>query len=72
MVGRWKDRPVEHTDLTAFVVKSALRAAKSVIEKAEHLTLSERDSLRVLEALENPATPNARLMRAARDLPKAE
>ncbi|MBT9586164.1 DUF1778 domain-containing protein [bacterium] len=63
---------LEHTDLTAFMVKSALRAAKSVIENAEHLSLSERDSLRVLEALENPAAPNARLLRAARALPKAE
>ena len=32
--------------------------------KPEHLELSERDSLRVLELLENPPKPNAK-MRAA-------
>ena len=34
-------------------------------------TLSERDSLRVLNLLENPPAPNARLLAAARTLPKA-
>ena len=38
--------------------------------QAEHLTLSERDSLRVLDALENPPAPNAKLLAAARRLPK--
>jgi uncharacterized protein (DUF1778 family) len=39
-----------------------------VIEKAEHVELSERDSLRVLDLLENPPQPNARLIDAARAL----
>ena len=38
--------------------------------KAEHLALSERDSLRVLDVLENPPAPNAKLLAAARRLPK--
>ncbi len=42
---------LQHTDLTDFVVLHALRAAKSVIEEAEQVQLSERDSLRVLELL---------------------
>jgi uncharacterized protein (DUF1778 family) len=60
---------LQHTDLTDFVVRHALRAAKSVIEEAEQIQLSERDSLRVLELLENPPTPNRRLLAAARRLP---
>jgi uncharacterized protein (DUF1778 family) len=60
---------LEHTDLTDFILRNALLAADAVIEKAEHLTLSERDSLRVFELLENPPPPNARLLAAARALP---
>lgn len=59
-----------HTDLTAFVVRNAMQAAKAVIAQAEQLSLSERDSLRVLDALENPPPPNAKLLAAARALPK--
>ncbi len=61
---------LQHTDLTDFVVKHALRAAKNVIEKAEQVQLSERDSLRVLDLLENPPAPNARLLTTARAVPK--
>lgn len=61
---------LKHTDLTDFVLRHALRAARDVIEEADHLQLSERDSLRVLELLENPPSPNARLVAAARALPK--
>ncbi len=61
---------LQHTDLTDFVVRHALRAATDIIEEAEHLRLSERDSLRVLDLLENPPPPNARLLAAARALPR--
>jgi uncharacterized protein (DUF1778 family) len=61
---------LKHTDLTEFVLRHALRAAKDVIEKADHVHLSERDSLRVLDLLENPPAPNARLRAAARALPR--
>jgi uncharacterized protein (DUF1778 family) len=37
-----------------------------VITEAETLRLSERDSLRVLDLLENPPEPSARLIRAAK------
>ncbi|GHU32402.1 hypothetical protein AGMMS50256_22450 [Betaproteobacteria bacterium] len=60
---------LEQTDLTEFILRNALLAADAVIEKAEHITLSERDSLRVLELLENPPPPNERLIAAARALP---
>jgi uncharacterized protein (DUF1778 family) len=61
---------LNHTDLTDFVLRHALRAAKAVIEKADQVQLSGRDSLRVLELLENPPAPNPKLMAAARSLPK--
>ena len=61
---------LKHTDLTEFVLQHALHAAKAVIEEAERVQLSERDSLRVLELLENPPAPNAKLLAAARALPK--
>jgi uncharacterized protein (DUF1778 family) len=61
---------LEHTDLTDFVIRNALRAAKTVIEEAEHVQLSKRDSLRVLELLENPPAPNPRLLAAAKASPR--
>lgn len=61
---------LEHTDMTDFILRHALEAARKLIEQAEHLSLSKRDSLRVLGALENPPTPNAKLLKAARRLPK--
>jgi len=60
---------LQHTDLTDFVVQHALRAVKNVIEESEKVQLSGRDSIRVLDLLENPPAPNARLLTAARRLP---
>ena len=59
------------TDLTGFVRRHSLEAAKSVIREQEHLKLSARDSVRVLDLLENPPAPNAKLRAAAKALPKA-
>jgi uncharacterized protein (DUF1778 family) len=61
---------LKHTNLTDFVIRHALRAAQDVIEEADHVRLSERDSLRVLDLLENPPAPNARLLAAAQPLPR--
>ncbi len=60
---------LEHTDLTNFVLRNVLRAADAVIDQAERVKLSERDSMRVLSLLENPGVPNARLQAAALALP---
>ena len=62
---------LEHTDLTNFILGAALPAAKAVIARAERIEVSERDSLRVLELLENPPRPNKKLLAAARALPMA-
>ena len=59
---------LKHTDLTEFVLQHALSAAGKVIEEAEQVQLSEPDSVRVLELLEHPPVPHARLLAAARAL----
>ena len=61
---------LKHTDLTDFVRQHSLEAARGVIRTEEHVNLSERDSLRVLELLENPSMPTKRLVAAAKALPK--
>lgn len=61
---------LQNTDLTDFVLKPALQEARTVIEEAEHTRLSERDSLLVLQLLEHPPKPNAKLRAALVALPK--
>jgi uncharacterized protein (DUF1778 family) len=57
---------IERLDLTTFVMRAALPEAENVIAAAERVALTERDSLRVLELLENPPPPSPRLLAAAR------
>jgi uncharacterized protein (DUF1778 family) len=57
---------LERLDLTSFILRAALPRAKAVITASEKLQLSERDSLRVLDLLENPPDPPTRLVRAAK------
>jgi len=61
---------LRNTDLTDFVLQNALHVARAVIEEAERTVLSERDSLLVLNLLENPPAPNAKLRAAIAALPK--
>ncbi|MGD0661427.1 MAG: DUF1778 domain-containing protein [Syntrophorhabdales bacterium] len=61
---------LRHTDLTDFVTRTALREAEAVIEEAERIKLSERDSLLVLNLLENPPPANSRLRAAIAAMPK--
>ena len=60
---------LNNTDLTDFLLQPALREAEAIIAAAEHLKLSERDSTRVLDLLENPPSANAKLRAAAMALP---
>jgi uncharacterized protein (DUF1778 family) len=62
---------LRHTDLTNFVTQAVSREADAVIEEADRLALSRRDSIRVLDLLENPPRPNAKLRAAAAALPRA-
>ncbi len=58
------------TDMTEFILRTALREAQSVIAEHEQVKLSKRDSLRVLALLETPPPPSAKLRRAARAMPE--
>jgi uncharacterized protein (DUF1778 family) len=61
---------LEQTDMTTFILRTVVREAESVIEQHERVKLSQRDSLLVMELLENPPAPNAKLRKAARALPE--
>jgi len=61
---------LRNTDLTSFVLQLALREAKAVIEDAERVTLSERDTRLWLDLLDKPPKPNRRLIAAIKALPK--
>lgn len=56
----------ERLDVTSFIMRNVLTAAREVVDRAEHIVLSERDSVRVLELLENPPKPTPALVAAAR------
>jgi len=56
----------ERLDVTSFIMRNVLPAAREVIERAERIVLSERDTVRVLELLENPPKPTPVLRAAAR------
>jgi uncharacterized protein (DUF1778 family) len=58
------------TDMTTFILGSALREAQAVIEEHERVKLTQRDSRLVMELLENPPAPNAKLRKAARAMPE--
>ncbi len=57
------------TDMTAFILRAALREAQAVIDEHDRVKLTPRDSRLVMELLENPPAPNAKLRKAARGLP---
>jgi uncharacterized protein (DUF1778 family) len=61
---------LEQTDMTDFILRTALREAQAVIENHERVKLSRRDSRRVMDLLENPPAPNARLRKAAHAMPE--
>ena len=61
---------LQRTNLTEFVIRTAVSNAREVIEQSERLDLTERDSLQVLDLLENPPEPNEKLMAAAFAMPK--
>jgi uncharacterized protein (DUF1778 family) len=58
------------TDMTSFILRTVLQEAQAVIDEHERLKLSRRDSVRVMELLENPPPANAKLRKAARAMPE--
>lgn len=61
---------LEHTNLTEFVVRNAVSIAQKIITDNERKELTKKESLQVLELLDNPPAPNDKLMKAAFSLPK--
>jgi uncharacterized protein (DUF1778 family) len=57
---------LERLDLTGFILRAVLPKARSIVERAERVNLSERDTLRILDLLDNPPAPAARLVRAVK------
>jgi uncharacterized protein (DUF1778 family) len=57
---------LKRLDLTGYILRSVLPRAQADISEAERLTLSERDSLRVLALLENPPAALDRPARATK------
>jgi uncharacterized protein (DUF1778 family) len=56
----------ERLDLTSFILRTVLPVAREVVNRDERIALSERDSVRVLDLLENPPKPSPALRAAAR------
>jgi uncharacterized protein (DUF1778 family) len=56
----------ERLDVTSFIMRLALPAAREVVDQAERIVLSKRDSRRVLHLLENPPKPTQALLAAAK------
>jgi len=56
----------ERLDVTGFIMRNVLPTARDVVDRAERIVLSERDTMRVLELLENPPKPTPALMAAVR------
>jgi uncharacterized protein (DUF1778 family) len=56
----------ERLDVTSFIMRSVLPAAREVVDRAERIVLTERDTARVLELLENPPSPTPALLAAVR------
>ena len=59
----------ERLDVTSFIMRAVLPTAQEVVDKAERVVLSERDTVRVLELLDSSPKPTAALRAAARRRP---
>ena len=56
----------ERLDVTSFIMRNILPAAREVVDRAERIVLSQRDTERVLALLEKPPKPTPALLAAAR------
>jgi uncharacterized protein (DUF1778 family) len=56
----------ERLDVTSFVMRSALPAARKVVDQNERIALSVRDTERVLALLADPPKPSKALLAAMR------
>jgi uncharacterized protein (DUF1778 family) len=56
----------ERLEVTSFIMRTALPVARELVDKAECIQLGERDTVRILDLLENPPPPTQLLLAAAR------
>jgi uncharacterized protein (DUF1778 family) len=59
-------KPEIHAAVRCLGLRSVLPTAHEVVDRAERIVLSECDTARVLDLLENPPKPFPSLMAAAR------
>lgn len=60
---------IQQTNLTDFVVSNVLPVAQKIVDAAERVYLTERDTQMIMEILDNPPAPNEKLLAAAFALP---
>ena len=60
---------LSNKDMTDFILEKVMPEAQAVIEAAEVVGVPKRDFARILDLLENPPKPNARLKAAIAGLP---
>ena len=56
----------ERLDVTTFIMRNVLPSAREVVDRAERIVLSGRDTERILQLLEKPPKPTPALLAAAR------
>ena len=54
----------ERLDVTSFIMRRVMPAAREVVENSERIRLSVRDTVRILKLLENPQKPTPALLAA--------
>jgi uncharacterized protein (DUF1778 family) len=59
---------IQQVNLTQFVTDAALREADAVIERSDHIELTEREYLQIMELLENPPPLNKKMKAAIASL----
>lgn len=56
----------ERLDVTSFILRAVLPAAREVVSRPERIVLGEAAAEYILDLLENPPEPSPALVRAAR------
>ena len=62
---------LQGTHLTEFITRTVVSAAQKVVDQNERIELTERDSVLILNLLEEPPVPNTKLMAASFELVQA-
>ncbi len=56
----------ERLDVTSFILRAVLPAAREVVSRPERIVLGEQDAEYILDLLEHPPEPSPALIEAAR------